>query len=574
MTLGTIFFTRVAGWELHQALFFSVYTITTVGYGSHQIPNTAGFQIYTIFYIFVGIATLTIMVAQVYQCIALEASRAQHSRDKAELASKSRDIRGVSVSSDLDEFQNRHPHTMADTFCHSLDSCKRFLRDTELGRGISVICPFAGLILVGAVVVGPIEGWTAVESVYFAVVSLTTLGFGDYVPTQLASVWFTIFWLPFSVGFMSLFLGSVAAFYIRLSDRNIQRLERQMRHHVKRAREQAEKERAEALRRAMGQDFESFDDAASYTTDEEQPPDRNSKVASLRSRLRLVGFESLPEDDEDEEALFGSPKEAESIGQQRRERILQNSTYAGDVDAQMDRTVTTMRDILKTVRCNMHKDKMGNSKDAKEASPTTRFMSLRSTTLSTISHTLQPHAKKKPSFALRCLVQERMAEIIAMDIAGFQSNIEIVDNTLSVTIDSLPQTADKWLVPRRARKAFRAVAFEALYFVGEHGLITRGADALFDLTPFEFHRLFSPLLAAMGDADTMEGWLSTTNILAEVDLKREGVREGLGPQGPPQTARTESDSSQLSAADAQVSSCKTLERVKPARITVDDGELI
>jgi hypothetical protein len=50
-----------------------------------------------------------------------------------------------------------------------------------------------------------------------------------------------------------------------------------------------------------------------------------------------------------------------------------------------------------------------------------------------------------------------MSEIIALDIAGFQSDIEIVENTSSVTIDSLPQTANKWLVPRRARRAFRAV---------------------------------------------------------------------------------------------------------------------
>lgn len=64
------------------------------------------------------------------------------------------------------------------------------------------------------------------------------------------------------------------------------------------------------------------------------------------------------------------------------------------------------------------------------------------------------------------------------------------------------------------------MAFESLYFVGERGLIIRGADALYDLTPFEFHSLFAPLLAAMGDADTMEGWLENTNVLAEVDLKK------------------------------------------------------
>ena len=92
---------------------------------------------------------------------------------------------------------------------------------------------------------------------------------------------------------------------------------------------------------------------------------------------------------------------------------------------------------------------MDGFEDEKEASSANHFMSMKSTTLlSTVSHSLQPQVKKKPSFAMRALVQERMAEIIAIDIAGSQSNIEIMENTLSVTIDSLPDTADKWLVPR------------------------------------------------------------------------------------------------------------------------------
>lgn len=193
MTLGTIFFTKVAGWELHQALFFAIYTITTVGYGSYRLPDSVGFQIYTIFYIFVGIATLTIMVAQVYQCIALEASRAQHSRDKAELLQRSREnallsasnsressLHGSTAAADgiIMELPDLHLHqrTCVDQMFHYYDECKRFLRDTEFGRGISVLFPFAGLIAIGAMVVGPIEGWSIVQSLYFAVVSLTTVG--------------------------------------------------------------------------------------------------------------------------------------------------------------------------------------------------------------------------------------------------------------------------------------------------------------------------------------------------------------------------------------------------------------
>ena len=57
---------------------------------------------------------------------------------------------------------------------------------------------------------------------------------------------------------MSLFLGNIAAFYIRLSDKNIQRIERQMRRRMQRAKDKAEKERAEVLRRALrGQEPEA-----------------------------------------------------------------------------------------------------------------------------------------------------------------------------------------------------------------------------------------------------------------------------------------------------------------------------
>lgn len=128
--------------------------------------------------------------------------------------------------------------------------------------------------------------------------------------------------------------------------------------------------------------------------------------------------------------------------------------------------------------------------------------------------------QRKPSFPLRTLVQERMAHIIANDIAGYQSMEFKEEVMLSVTIKTFKEIADKWMIPRKARKAFQAVAFEALFFVGERNLIVHGADALLDLGPLEFHGLFSSLLAAMGDADTMEGWLACTDVLADVEFKK------------------------------------------------------
>lgn len=561
--LGTAFFIRQAHWSIRDSLLFSVYTITTVGYGNHEIPTAPGFQAYTIFYLFIGIAALTIMVAQVYMCIALEASRAQHSRDKNKLARRGM---GVVTNSPRQGNDNRSPGGgetdpdeiiayhhgnlpgFVDQAFRYADRAKIFFTENEIGRGISVVFPFAGLILIGAVVVGPIEGWTLLESIYFAVVSLTTVGFGDYFPTQTASIWFCIFWLPFSVGFMSLFLGNVASFYIKLSDRNIQRIERRMRRRLQQAKDRAEMERTEILKRAYRGQAIEIDTITIEESEKNVDPEKATTnippqhVESIVRQKKKQGFDVLPNDAEDQDAgsVFGSSSgnlgnlDNLDKGNLRRQRIIENSFETKQPGG---RTMQSMGDVVRAVKGNLSAEPGAEKAEASKVKggPESKFMSVRSTQ-SIVTHTGLVGLRsttRKPSFGLRVLVQERFAEIIATDIAGFQSSMEIKDNTLSVTIDKLSQAAEKWAIPRRARKAFRAVAFEVLYFVGEYGLITRGADALFDLSPVEFHGLFSSLVAAMGDADTMEGWLAATNVLAEVDLKREVARpsnNGITPE--------------------------------------------
>lgn len=445
---------------------------------------------------------------------------------------------------DSDEIIEYHHQNMPDVLDQALrfvDKMKDFFQNHEIGKGVSVVLPFAGLILIGAVVVGPVEEWTFLEAVYFSVVSLTTVGFGDYVPTENFTILFCIIWLPFSVGFMSMYLGNVAAFYIRLSDRNIRRIERHMRRRLQRAKDQAERERAEVLRRAYrGQEVEIIAAAGSLS----DAGDDNSSVASKdieangipanhaqsivrRQAQGVSGFDALPTNDG---STFGDPDgpeeqtifdpTAEEIGNQRRQRILENHAMTSGTNGD-GVTMQSMRDVIRRVNHNLNASKKtdGSKEGVIRSGPDVKFMSIRSNQRMT---TQNVHSRK-PSFALRVLVQERFAEIIATDIAGYQSAMEIEGTTLHVTIDSLKGITDKWVIPRRARKPFRSVAFEVLCFVGEHGLITRGADALYDLSPFEFHGLFSPLVAAMGDADTMERWLESTDVLAAADLAREGI---------------------------------------------------
>jgi len=60
--IGTIFFSRVEGWEVLDSLYFSVVTLSTVGYGDFS-PDTAAGKVFAIVYMLVGLGLLTAFVS-------------------------------------------------------------------------------------------------------------------------------------------------------------------------------------------------------------------------------------------------------------------------------------------------------------------------------------------------------------------------------------------------------------------------------------------------------------------------------------------------------------------------------
>ena len=55
---GTLFYARVEHWRILDALYFTIITLTTVGYGD-LAPKTDAGKIFTIVYIFVGISLIS-----------------------------------------------------------------------------------------------------------------------------------------------------------------------------------------------------------------------------------------------------------------------------------------------------------------------------------------------------------------------------------------------------------------------------------------------------------------------------------------------------------------------------------
>ena len=65
LILGSVVYHYLEGWEWIDCFYFSVITLTTVGYGDFS-PQTSGGKLFTIVYIIIGIGIILSFVDSVY----------------------------------------------------------------------------------------------------------------------------------------------------------------------------------------------------------------------------------------------------------------------------------------------------------------------------------------------------------------------------------------------------------------------------------------------------------------------------------------------------------------------------
>jgi len=69
-----------------------------------------------------------------------------------------------------------------------------------------------------------VEGWSYVDAFYFSTMSLTTVGYGDLVPTTDGSKIFTSIYSIFGIGVMLYLLGSVVSTFLFNQEKYIENL--------------------------------------------------------------------------------------------------------------------------------------------------------------------------------------------------------------------------------------------------------------------------------------------------------------------------------------------------------------
>lgn len=66
------------------------------------------------------------------------------------------------------------------------------------------------VLTVGTVVFSRLEGWSLLDSLYFSVVTLATIGYGDLTPTTATAKLISIFYIFIGVGILGVFISAVS----------------------------------------------------------------------------------------------------------------------------------------------------------------------------------------------------------------------------------------------------------------------------------------------------------------------------------------------------------------------------
>ncbi|XP_064096822.1 potassium channel subfamily K member 10-like [Macrobrachium nipponense] len=182
-------------WSLWNSFFFTFTVITTIGFG-HMSPATAWGKIFCILYATVGVPLNGIVIATLADFFS---AKVVNSRVRARAK----------------RYQSSWLAVAADTICYLLPGFVVFL------------------VIPAAILVAVEKGWDYLDSFYYAFITLTTIGFGDYVSgrqeTDYVLVWLykiiSFFWIIFGLGYI---IVTITFIQKALKSKKVHNIERRM----------------------------------------------------------------------------------------------------------------------------------------------------------------------------------------------------------------------------------------------------------------------------------------------------------------------------------------------------------
>jgi len=172
--IGMLWFCLVENLPVVDAMYLIVIIFTTVGYGMRDELESQRLQLFLIFYVSFGVC---LIFTGVNFYFARTLGRILSHVDDTESSEEQQDSDGNVISeieSIISDIRNR---------------------PDKIGFGWLLFL-WLFWLLGGAYLIAELEGWSFLEATYFAVISGSTVGFGDFEPEDVRTKWFIIFYLP------------------------------------------------------------------------------------------------------------------------------------------------------------------------------------------------------------------------------------------------------------------------------------------------------------------------------------------------------------------------------------------
>lgn len=181
--------TRI-NWSFYNSFFFAITVVTTIGYG-HLAPSTVPGRIFCVFYAVIGIPMTGILLAAIG-----------------------------------DHFSK---HLMK-----SLERAKKYY-SSKVALAINAftfLLPwFVVFMILPAGIFTMLENWTFIEGLYYCFITLSTIGFGDYVAANFDRdyIWIyktgVVLWIIFGLGYLAMILNYISR---AMRCKHIRRVERRL----------------------------------------------------------------------------------------------------------------------------------------------------------------------------------------------------------------------------------------------------------------------------------------------------------------------------------------------------------
>lgn len=236
-------------WTIIDCMYFAVVTFTTVGYGDFH-PTAYLDQIFTCMFIICGVMVMGVVLGIIGQNLVLANEKIVRNRKKGTertfmLNFLTKD-KQCTTTTRRNQHQNHINKTngnnslMVSNSVKSLASISSHLvvssttnddedydRDCYLWPDVLKVCkrtcPLFLLLLTCGLLIGYFEHWDLQTTLYYTIVTMTTVGYGDVTPNTQSMRLFAVLFIPLSVAVMANFLGTVAGIYMERKVRDTER---------------------------------------------------------------------------------------------------------------------------------------------------------------------------------------------------------------------------------------------------------------------------------------------------------------------------------------------------------------